>query len=439
MKQKMNIGPLSGFMELLPEDQLLLDNMKSVIRDVYKQFGFFGLDTPLIERSEILLAKAGGDTEKQIYRFTKGSNDLSLRFDLTVPLARYVAHHYNDLVFPFKRYQIGKVFRGERAQKGRYREFYQSDIDIIGDGKLSFLYDAELPAVIYNIFKKLGFDNFTIKINNRKILNGVFEDIGQKETSQEIMRIIDKIDKIGLDGVSEELKKSGLEEKAYKKVISFISISGTNFEKMKALKAIDVQNETYQKGLEELEVVIKRLESLGIPEENYVIDPSIARGLDYYTGTVYETFLNDYPKIGSVCSGGRYEDLAGHYTNKKLPGVGVSIGLTRLFYQLQQMKFFKEVKKRSVDVVVIPFIEYLDESFQIASRLRKEGLNVSVYMEDTKIGKKFKYADRIKSPFVLTVGENEVQSKKYTLKNLQTGNQEQKTVEELIVILKSKK
>ena len=288
---------LPGFMELLPNEQILFNQIKQTIEETYKAFGFLPIDTPVIELSEVLLAKAGGETEKQIYRFEKGDTDLSLRFDLTVPLAKYVAKNYGNLSFPFRRYQIGKVYRGEKAQKGRYREFYQCDIDIIGDEELSIANDAELPLVIYTIFKKLGFDNFTIKINNRKILNGLYEGIGQKENSVEIMRIIDKIDKIGQDAVKEELSKIGVAEQEIEKIISFIKIDGTIDEKLAKIENLKIENENYKLGLEELKEVVKYIRLFGMPEKNFNIDLSIARGLDYYTGTVYETFLNDYREL----------------------------------------------------------------------------------------------------------------------------------------------
>ena len=288
---------LSGFMELLPNDQILFEQMKNTIEETYKRFGFLPLDTPIIELSEVLLAKAGGETEKQIYRFNKGDNDLSLRFDLTVPLAKYVAKNYGNLSFPFRRYQIGKVYRGERTQKGRFREFYQCDIDIIGDGELDLINDAELPSVIYMIFTKLGFNDFTIKINNRKLLNGLFIEIGQKDNSVEILRIIDKIDKIGKEAVIEELGKLNIGKEQIEKIINFIEIDGSNNEKLEKLKALNIENDVFNKGLEELEFVYTYMKLFGIPEENIKLDLTIARGLDYYTGTVYETFLNNYREL----------------------------------------------------------------------------------------------------------------------------------------------
>ena len=332
---------LPGFMELLPNEQILFEQMKQKNEKIYQRFGFLPLDTPILELSEILLAKAGGETEKQIYRFEKGDTDIAMRFDLTVPLAKYVAKNYGNLSFPFRRYQIGKVYRGERAQKGRFREFYQCDIDIIGDGELSIINDAEIPSVIYQLIKELGFNDFTIRINNRKILNGVFEGIKQTENATEILRIIDKIDKIGPEAVREELQKLGLVENDINQIINFIKIDGTTDEKLQKLKELPIENETFQTGLTELTDVVKYIRIFGVPDTNFKVDLTIARGLDYYTGTVYETFLNDYRELGSVCSGGRYENLAEYYTDKKLPGVGISIGLTRLFYKLNELGLIK--------------------------------------------------------------------------------------------------
>ena len=376
---------LPGFMELLPSEQILFNQMKSTIEDTYKRFGFLPLDTPVIELSEVLLAKAGGETEKQIYRFNKGDHDLSLRFDLTVPLAKYVAKNYGNLSFPFRRYQIGKVYRGERTQKGRFREFYQCDIDIIGDGELDLINDAELPSVIYTIFTKLGFQNFTIRINNRKILNGLFESLKLNDKATEILRIIDKIDKIGKDAVIEELEKIEVNKEAINKIMEFIAIEGTSDEKLEKLKELKIENETYKKGVEELEYVVKHMRLFEIPENNFSVDLTIARGLDYYTGTVYETFLNDYRELGSVCSGGRYENLAEHYTDKKLPGVGISIGLTRLFYKLNEMNLIKADKKSVADVLIIPMVEDLSVPIKIANKLRKEGKNTEIYLNNKLI------------------------------------------------------
>ena len=415
---------LSGFMELLPEEQILFDEIKTKIETVYKRFGFLPLDTPIIELSKVLLAKAGGETEKQIYRFNKGDTDLSLRFDLTVPLAKYVAKNYGNLSFPFRRYQIGKVYRGERTQKGRFREFYQCDIDIIGDGELDLINDAELPCVIYNIFKELGFDNFTIRINNRKVLNGLFEEIVQKENAVEILRIIDKIDKIGKEAVIEQLEKLGVEVTAINKIVEFIEIKGSSDDKIQKLKDLKIENETFVKGVEELEFVVKNIRLFEIPEKNFNVDLTIARGLDYYTGTVYETFLNDYRELGSVCSGGRYENLAEHYTDKKLPGVGISIGLTRLFYKLNELNLIKTEKKSISDVLIIPMVEDLKVPISVANTLRNKGVNTEIYLNDKKLKAKFKYADKLKIPYVIVIGEDEITNNEIKIKDMKTGEEE---------------
>lgn len=429
---------LPGFMELLPSEQILFNQMKKTIEESYQKFGFLPIDTPIIELSEVLLAKAGGETEKQIYRFNKGETDLSLRFDLTVPLAKFVAKNYNDLSFPFRRYQIGKVYRGEKAQKGRYREFYQCDIDIIGDGELSIINDAELPVVISTTFKNLGFSNFTIKINNRKILNGLYEGLGQKENSVDIMRIIDKIDKIGEEKVRKEISELGVSNEIVDKLVSFIKINGTTDEKLAKLDEMNIENETYQKGVNELKDVIKYIRMFGLPEENFTVDFTIARGLDYYTGTVYETFLNEYRELGSVCSGGRYENLAENYTDKKLPGVGISIGLTRLFYKLNELGLIKATKKSVADVLIVPMMDDMKEAIALGTNLRNAGINTEIYLNDKKIKAKMKYADRLKIPYVIVVGENEVQANKLKVKNMETGEEKEASfdAEEIKALIK---
>lgn len=429
---------LPGFMELLPSEQILFNQMKKTIEESYQKFGFLPIDTPIIELSEVLLAKAGGETEKQIYRFNKGETDLSLRFDLTVPLAKFVAKNYNDLSFPFRRYQIGKVYRGEKAQKGRYREFYQCDIDIIGDGELSIINDAELPVVISTTFKNLGFSNFTIKINNRKILNGLYEGLGQKENSVDIMRIIDKIDKIGEEKVRKEISELGVSNEIVDKLVSFIKIDGTTDEKLAKLDEMNIENETYQKGVNELKDVIKYIRMFGLPEENFTVDFTIARGLDYYTGTVYETFLNEYRELGSVCSGGRYENLAENYTDKNLPGVGISIGLTRLFYKLNELGLIKATKKSVADVLIVPMMDDMKEAIALGTNLRNAGINTEIYLNDKKIKAKMKYADRLKIPYVIVVGENEVKANKLKVKNMETGEEKEASfdAEEIKALIK---
>ena len=414
---------LAGFMELLPNEQILFNQMKAKIECTYQRFGFLPLDTPVIELSEVLLAKAGGETEKQIYRFTKGETDLSLRFDLTVPLSKYVAKNYGNLSFPFRRYQIGKVYRGEKTQKGRFREFYQCDIDIIGDEQLDIINDAELPSIIYTILKELGFDDFTICINNRKILNGLFESLGQKENAVQILRIIDKIDKIGKEAVIEELAKIRLPKSEIEKVMDFIAIDGTSDEKIEKLKKLEVNNEVYARGIEELKEVIKNIRLVGVPERNFKVDLTIARGLDYYTGTVYETFLDDYREIGSVCSGGRYENLAEYYTDKKLPGVGISIGLTRLFYKLNELNLIHAEQKSMAQVLIIPMVEDLEKPIQLATDLRNLGVRTEIYLNDKKLKAKFKYADKLKIPYVIVMGEDELAADTVNMKNMETGEE----------------
>ena len=414
---------LPGFMELLPSEQILFDQMRKTIEDSYKTFGFLPIDTPIIELSEVLLAKAGGETEKQIYRFNKGDTDLSLRFDLTVPLAKYVAKNYGSLSFPFRRYQIGKVYRGERAQKGRYREFYQCDIDIIGDETLDIINDAELPAVIATTFRRLGFDEFTIKINNRKILNGLYESINQTEKSVDIMRIIDKIDKIGDQAVIEELAKIEVPEESINKIMQFIKIDGTTDEKLQKLQSLGIENDTYKLGVEELGEVVKYIRLFGIEDKNFVIDLSIARGLDYYTGTVYETFLNGYRELGSVCSGGRYENLAQNYTDKKLPGVGISIGLTRLFYKLNELNLIKAEKKSISDILIVPMTENLQVPIKLATELRNARVNTEIYLNDKKLKAKMKYADKLEIPYVIVIGDNEIESGRVKVKEMRTGEE----------------
>ncbi len=423
---------LPGFMELLPSEQIQFNGMIDKIRKSYEKFGFLPIDTPIIESSEVLLAKAGGETEKQIYRFNKGENDLSLRFDLTVPLAKYVCEYYNDITFPFKRYQIGKVYRGERPQKGRYREFYQCDIDIIGDEDLSIINDAEMPSVIYTTIKELGFEDFTIRINNRKLLNGLFAELELKEESVEIMRIIDKLEKIGKDNVIKCLEDLNVENDKIEKILAFIGIDGNTDDKIKALENLNFNNELFLEGLKELKEVVKYIRLFGVPDTHFKVDLTIARGLDYYTGTVYETFLNDYREIGSVCSGGRYDNLAGFYTDRKMPGVGVSIGLTRLFYKLSELNILKEEQKSISKVLVVSMTENLDKALEVGEKLRNAGINTDVYLENKKIKAKFKYADKLQIPFVAVIGEEEEKNGTVSLKNMETGEQKEIKVEDLI-------
>ena len=425
MSKKIQPKTLPGFMELLPSDQILFNRLYDTIRGVYESFGFLPLDTPTIEYSEILLAKAGGETEKQIYRFNKGDHDLSLRFDLTVPLARYVSEHYADLTFPFKRYQMSKVFRGERPQKGRYREFYQCDIDIIGNETLPLIYDAEMPAVIYNIFKKLNIGDFIIRINNRKILNGFFEYLGLSESATDVLRIIDKLDKIGIDNVKEELLNIVSDINIIDKIIEFISIKGTNEEIINSLNNLNIDNLVFNEGINELKSVIKYLDLYGVSESNYTIDLTIARGLDYYTGTVYETNLKDYPGLGSICSGGRYDNLTEYYTSQHLPGIGVSIGLTRLFSQLKSEGIITDDKKSLIDILVLPMDdEVLKYSMDIANRLREQNKKVDICYTGKNIKNKMKYADKLGVKKVIIIGDNEVANNTLVLKDMELGTQD---------------
>ena len=432
MKQKVTPKTLSGFMELLPAEQLVFDKMKNVIEDTYRSFGFVGLDTPVLELSEVLLAKAGGDTEKQIYRFKKGDNDLCMRFDLTVPLARYVAEHQNELTFPFKRYQISKSYRGERPQKGRFREFYQADVDIIGSEKLAVVYDAEVPAIMYHVFKKLGLDGFCIKINNRKLMNGFYESLNLTEQSAEISRIIDKMDKIGVENVKACLKDLALSDALIEKIIAFTEINGKSDVVLEKISSFNIQNELFEAGLNELKVVAQAMQNLGVSDKNFEIDLKITRGLDYYTGTVYETFIEGRQDWGSICSGGRYENLAGYYTDRKLPGVGMSIGLTRFFDLLRDQKMISPMAQTPADVLVLPMDEEaLLYALKVASVLREAGINVQTNASEGKFKNKMAYANKIGVPFVLILGENEVQTNVVTLKNMQTGEQSIVSYEEL--------
>ena len=416
---------LSGFMELLPQKQARLEKMMQVLRDTYSQFGFAALDTPAIEDAQILLAKGGGETEKQIYRFQKGDSDLALRFDLTVPLAKYVALHYNDLAFPFRRYQISKVYRGERAQRGRFREFYQADIDIIGDGKLDILNEAEIPASIYKVFRGFGLNRFQIRVNNRKILNGFYAMLGLSEQSGEIMRTVDKLDKIGADKVRTLLLDvCGLNNEQADEILRFIAITGSNSQVIEALECYTGRNELFDLGLNELKAVTANLSAFGVPEENFAVDLTIARGLDYYTGTVYETTLLDHPEIGSVCSGGRYDDLAGYYTERQLPGVGISIGLTRLFYVLDEQDLLNpELPSAPADALVLPMSSDPGPAIALAQSLRSAGLKVQLYGEQKKFKQKMSYADRIGVPYAVLLGEDEIAQGKCSVKDMRSGEQ----------------
>ena len=436
MSEKIQPKTLPGFMELLPNEQILFNEMKEKIQKTYEKFGFLPLNTPIIESAEVLLAKAGGETEKQIYRFNKGDSDLALRFDLTVPLAKYVAEYYPNLTFPFRRYQIGKVYRGEKAQRGRYREFYQCDIDIIGEDELSLINDAEMPSIIYNTFKELGFDDFTISINNRKILNGLFESLELNDKAVDILRIIDKIDKIGKENVIKEIQDLGVEQNKIDTIMSFISITGNIEETISDLRGLNIDNELFNLGVNELEEVASNIKLFGVPTQNYKIDLTIARGLDYYTGTVYETFLNQYRQLGSVCSGGRYDNLSSYYTDKKMPGVGISIGLTRLFFQLTDNKIIEAGNRSISKVLIISMVDDFDKSIEVATKLRENGINTQIYTDNAKIKKQFNYANRLGIPYVIIIGEDEINNNVVSLKNMESGEQQVVSVEKAVEIVK---
>ena len=422
---KMTPRTLSGFMELLPAPQQQMERMMEILRKTYSLYGFTPLDTPIIESADVLLAKGGGETEKQIYRFNKGDADLALRFDLTVPLAKYVALHYNDLTFPFRRYQIGKVYRGERAQRGRFREFYQADIDIIGDGKLSITNEAEIPSIIYKTFSTLGLKRFQIRVNNRKILNGFYAMLGLTEKSGDVMRTVDKLDKIGPEKVKTILVEDfAVSEENADEILKFIAIHGSNEEVLAALNAYQGRSEVFDEGLAELNTVVKYLAAFGVPAENFAVDLSIARGLDYYTGTVYETTLLDHPEIGSVCSGGRYDNLAEYYTDRQLPGVGISIGLTRLFYVLgEQGMLNPALPTAPADVLILPMTDDLSAAISFATALRENGIRAQIHSEAKKFKQKIGYADKLGIPYVVFLGEDEISAGVVACKDMATGEQ----------------
>ena len=432
---------LSGFMELLPGKQAQFERMMEILRNTYASYGFAALDTPVIEDAQILLAKGGGETEKQIYRFQKGDSDLALRFDLTVPLAKYVALHANELVFPFRRYQISKVYRGERAQRGRFREFYQADIDIIGDGKLDILNEAEIPSIIYKVFRGFGLQRFQIRVNNRKVLNGFYAMLGLTEKSGDIMRTVDKLDKIGPDKVRLILMEDcGLNEEEADEILKFIAITGTNDEVLCALEEYQGRNEIFDLGLAELRAVTVNLAAFGVPEANFAVDLTIARGLDYYTGTVYETTLLDHPEIGSVCSGGRYDNLAGYYTEKQLPGVGISIGLTRLFYVLNEQGLLNPALPTApADALVLPMTADPAPAIALAEDLRSSGLRVQLYGEQKKFKQKMAYANKLGVPFAILLGEDEISQGMCSVKNMLTGEQVTVAPGEAVALIKAAK
>lgn len=424
MMEKIKPRTLSGFMELEPAMQSQFEKITQTLRETYALYGFYPLDTPILEASEVLLAKGGGETEKQIYRFQKGDSDLSMRFDLTVPLAKYVALHYGSLTFPFRRFQIGKVYRGERAQRGRFREFYQADIDVIGDGALDIINEAEIPSIIYKTFSELGLTRFQIRINNRKVLNGFFEMLGLTSRAADIMRTIDKLEKVGADTVREILLEEGVSADAADEILRFITLGGGTDGILQALEGWRGKNETLDTGITELGTVARYLSDFGVPASHFKIDLTIARGLDYYTGTVYETTMLDHPEIGSICSGGRYDNLAGYYTDKKLPGVGISIGLTRLFFVLQDKKLLNENPPASpADVLILPMTDDLGAAISLATQLRAQGIRTQLHCEKKKFKAKISYADKLAIPYVIFMGEDEIANHTVALKELASGEQ----------------
>ena len=435
---KMTPRTLSGFMELLPQPQRQMERMMEILRQTYSLYGFTPLDTPVIEASEVLLAKGGGETEKQIYRFQKGDADLALRFDLTVPLAKYVALHGGELSFPFRRYQIGKVYRGERAQRGRFREFYQADIDVIGDGKLDITNEAEIPSIIYQTFTRLGLRRFQIRVNNRKILNGFYAMLGLTEQSGDIMRTVDKLDKIGADKVRQLLLSDcGLTDAQAEEILKFIAITGENRQVLAALGGYTGRSDLFDQGLSELNTVVKYLADFGVPEEYFAVDLTIARGLDYYTGTVYETTLLDHPEIGSVCSGGRYDNLAEYYTDRQLPGVGISIGLTRLFYVLGEQKMLNpDLPTAPADVLVIPMTEDLAPAISLSTKLRAAGIRTQLYTEQKKFKAKMSYADRLGVPYVIFLGDDEIAAGLVACKDMASGEQTKLSADDTLALIR---
>lgn len=418
MKDKISTKTLPGFNEYLPAEQLAFNDILDTIRGVYESYGFVPLDTPVLERQEVILAKAGGETEKQIYCLEKGDEKLALRFDLTIPLARYVSEHYNNLVFPFRRYCISKVYRGERPQRGRFREFYQADIDIVGEGELSLINEAEIVSIISSVFSTLNFGDFTVRLNNRKLLTGFFESLSLSKEATDILRIVDKIDKVGADQIKEILIKFEIEAVKVDKILEFVTLKDNILESLAKMK---IDNAIFQQGLSEIKEVIAYLEDYGVPASNYKIDLSIARGLDYYTGTVYETVLNDYPQIGSVCSGGRYDDLAGYYSDRKLPGVGVSIGLSRLFFQLQEAGLIATKQATSADIFLVS--ENIKAASALANNLRHSGFSVLTAYGPEKFKKKLTLANRLGVKMVIILGEDEIAGGYFSLKDMTSGEQ----------------
>jgi histidyl-tRNA synthetase len=439
---------MPGVLELLPLDQIAFQRMLDVIRRNYERFGFLPVETPVMEYSDVLLTKTGGETERQVY-FVQSTGaleqgekpELALRFDLTVPLARYVAEHEHSLSFPFRRYQMQRVYRGEKNQRGRFREFYQCDIDVIGKDSLSIRYDAELPAVIYSVFRELNIGAFTIQLNNRKLMRGYFESLGVTDPEQQtlVLREVDKLDKRGADYVRETLtgEAFGMSAEAAQKVLDFVQVRSTSLQDAyNKLDALGAGPEVMEQGRAELKEVLGLIHAFGVPETHYALNLSIARGLDYYTGTVYETTLNDHPQIGSICSGGRYENLAGQYTKSHLPGVGISIGLTRLYWQLRDAGLVGTARS-TVDVLITQMdVAQLPAYLALAGELRTAGIATEVVLDGGKLGKQFKYADRAGIRFVIVLGEDELTKGVVTVKDLRREDQFEVSRSELIKTLR---
>jgi len=422
-------------MELLPAEQILFNKFKKIIEDTFEEYGFAPQDTPIVENADVLFSQIGEDTKKEIYRFKKGDDDLGLRFDLTVPLARYVAMYSNDLTFPFRRYQIGKAYRGERPQKGRFREFYQADIDIIGNGTLSVVNDAEMPAVINKVFERLDVGDFEIRISNRKILGGLMEDLGVGSKRDEVLRVIDKLEKVGTETGKQMMIDLRIDVSDVEKILSFVRIIGSNEKILDDLKNMGIKSELFMTGVAELSEVVTKAMEFGVPEERIRIDLSIARGLSYYTGTVYETVLLNEKIKGSVCGGGRYDNLAESFSKQSFPGVGVSIGLTRLFSQLLDEGVIKPATATPARVLVVPMEANMPFALSVAEKLRKMGVPTEYYSEDDKFKKKLIYANKIGVPFIAIIGNDEVAKKMISLKNMKTGEQKTVMVEEVVKII----
>lgn len=437
---------MPGVMELLPRDQIAFQRMLDVIRRNYERFGFLPVETPVMELSEVLLTKSGGETERQVY-FVQSTGalqngtapELALRFDLTVPLARYVAEHEHELTFPFRRYQIQRVYRGERAQRGRFREFYQCDIDVIGKDSLSPRFDAEIPAVIYSVFSELAIGPFTIHLNNRKLMRGFFEGLGiaDGERQAAVLREVDKLDKQGADSVRAALTgKLEVPAESVERILALVGTRSTGHaDALAKLAALDDGPPSQREGVAELRAVLELVAALGVPEKNYTLNLSVARGLDYYTGTVYETLLDDYPQIGSICSGGRYENLAGHYSKSHLPGVGISIGATRLFYQLREAKLVSTAASSTAALVTLFDDGGLATAVAMASELRAAGINTEVTVEPKKLAKQIQYADRAGIRFVVMCGDAEAARGVVAIKDLREGQQREVPRDELVATL----